>query len=390
LTLTRQATLALDRLRVLCAIPSTNQMYSGVGRAIRELSRRMTDRVEITFAVDDLNARNVSLLGSFALEHGMTVLVGNHRADDRGVDPANEALPGLVASGHWDVIELVGFANAATGSAVLENLGAAALVYTPHDQPLWTVPMSAAQADHVGAVHRRVLDRADLVLADSPHERAALQALTPGRSHVRYLPLGCDFAAFGPGPVDREDRLLFVGDLNEIRKRFDRVAAVFARLLARRPGLRLAVVGNRSDEWAANLPAEIRPSVDLLGYVSETELRWLYATSRGLVLLSEVEAFGLPILEAMARGTPVFLADLETTRSLFGPFASAHFCPADDLVATASLIDSVLGLGDESIHEAIAERDRLRETFDWTHLALAKATEIAAAWSRRAGWKWVA
>jgi glycosyltransferase involved in cell wall biosynthesis len=150
------------------------------------------------------------------------------------------------------------------------------------------------------------------------------------------------------------------------------------------------VVGNRSDEWAARLPAEIRPSVDLLGYVSENELRWLYATSRGLVLLSEVEAFGLPILEAMARGTPVFLADLETTRSLFGPFASAHFCPADDVVATASLIDSVLGLGDESIHEAIAERDHLRETFDWTHLARTKATEIAAAWSRRAGWKWVA
>ncbi|CAN5914106.1 hypothetical protein BH23PLA1_BH23PLA1_07700 [soil metagenome] len=379
-----------NRMRVLCAIPSTNQMYSGVGRALRELSARMVGRVDLEFAVDDLNPRNLGLLQAFAVEHGMRVHVGRHRLDPSSCDPVNEALPGVMAQRRWDAIELIGFANAATGDAVLEGVGNALLCYTPHDQPLWTVPMSAEQASRTAEVHRRVVQRADVVLADSPHERRQLQALAPGRNHCNFLPLGCDFDAFTPGPIDRPPRFLFVGDLNEIRKRFDRVLGVFSRLRETRPDLRLVVVGNRSEEAGAGLPGSLRSAVDLRGYIDESELRKTYSESLGLFLLSDVEAFGLPILEALASGTPVFLSDLETTRGLFGAFRGACFCPTDDPEGTFAVVERSLSRGREAIAETIADRPRLQAAFDWNQLAVRKWQALASAWTRKQGWAWSA
>lgn len=378
------------RMRVLCVVPSTNQMYSGVGRALKELAARMTDRVAYEFAVDDLNGRNLRLLQEFADAHGLPVHVGRHAHDPLAVDPANRDLPALLARGTWDAVELVGFANAATGRAVLEGLGGATLCYTPHDQPLWTVPMDEARRRNVAEVHGRVVARADLVLADSPHERSELQRLAPGRSHVVHLPLGCDFDRFAAGPADRPPQLLFVGDLNEIRKRFDRVAALFAGLHARRPDLRLVVVGNRSDELADRLPQAARDRVDLRGYVSEEELGRLYRSSRGLVLLSDVEAFGLPILEALASGTPVFLSRLPTTAGLFGDCPGAVFCPQDDAEGTLAVVDGALGDWRRVVAAAIADRPRLRDRFDWPGLADRKVEALKGAWYGRNCWSWPA
>lgn len=375
-------------MKVLCAIPSTNQMYSGVGRALKELSKRMAGRVEYTFAVDDLNERNVGLLGRFAAEHGMTVLVGSHRVDERGVDPVNEDLGRIVSRGRWDAVELIGFANAATGEAVLDQIGNTTLIYTPHDQPLWTVPMSPEQRERVAEIHRRVMRRADLVLADSPHERTALQAMEPARSHVRYLPLGCDFERFEAGPVDRPPRLLFVGDLNEIRKRFDRVEALLPAIFREWPEYGLVVVGNRSNELGDRLPGSIREKIELKGYISDEELRALYRTSRGLFLLSEVEAFGLPILEAMASGTPVFLSDLATTRSLFGSYSGARFCPRDDREGTLQVVRETLGDWAGWVRRTLADREALEAEFAWGPLAERKTDAIASSWFRRNRWSW--
>lgn len=380
----------MTRMRVLVAMPSTNQMYSGVGRALMELSRRMAGRVAYEFAVDDLNGRNLELLRSFADEHAMPVHVGEHECDPRFVEPRNRDLPGLLDRGDWDAIELVGFANAGTGRAVLSGIGDRVLSYTPHDQPLWTVPMSEDQQANTSQTHRDVIERADVVFADSPHERDELQRLAPGRSHVEFHPLGCSFDEFEAGTVERPLRLLFVGDLNEIRKRFDRVVAVLERLLERFPSLRLMVVGNKSDGMAGRIPRAVRSAIDLRGYVTEAELRGLYRACRGLLLFSEVEAFGLPILEAMACGTSVYLSDLPTTRSLFGAFRSAVFCDVDDLEGTVARIAVGIGGGTRPIAAAIAERAVLRERFEWDRLASRKADALAAAWWRRRRWAWSA
>ncbi|MEW4568464.1 glycosyltransferase family 4 protein [Tautonia sp. JC769] len=378
-----------DRLRVLIAIPTTNQMYSGIGRAIFELARRLHDRVEFAFAMDDRDPRSLRRVWEFAAPLDIPLLIGPHRFEPDCVEPVNECLPEVIRSSRWDAVELIGFANAATGRAVLEHLDdRTTLCYTPHDQPLWTVPMTPEQEANVAATHRRVIERADLVLADSPAECRALRRIAPGQVNAVAVPLGCDFEAFGPGPTDRPPQLLFVGDLAEIRKRFDRVIRVFEHVLARWPEYRLVVIGNRSEASADRIPPALRPFVELKGYVGEAELRAAYRSSRALLLLSDVEAFGLPILEALASGTPVLLGRLETTESLFADCPGAHFCPLDDHEGTLQVVDRLLSQPATSIARACSDRPRLRAVFDWDALAERKWELLRSAWARRHAWAW--
>jgi glycosyltransferase involved in cell wall biosynthesis len=117
--------------------------------------------------------------------------------------------------------------------------------------------------------------------------------------------------------------------------------------------------------------------------VDEDELRRIYAESSGLFLLSDFEAFGIPILEALAVGTPVFLTDLDVTRSIFNLYRGARFCPGDDVEMTAKIVETSLERGAEAIDETLADRPRLEATFDWDVLAEQKWRALRSAWFGR-------
>ena len=243
--------------------------------------------------------------------------------------------------------------------------------------------MSPEVSRNTDDIHHQIARRADAVLCVSPWEQSVVQAQTHGRNHCHYVGNGCNTEEYRPGPLKRKPQLLFVGDLAEPRKRFDRILAIWPRLLARWPELKLVVIGNGSEKALDRIPLELRPSCELRGYVSEPELRQAYAESAGVLLLSEFEAFGIPILEGLVSGTPVFLTDLEVTRSLFQGFQGAKFCPGDDPETTFAIIDQTLSRGEDAIREVLLDRERLRSAFDWDGLAIRKWQVMAAAWFTR-------
>src|SRR4051794_34482920 len=119
-------------MHVLCVLSSSNQMYSGIGRAVFELSSRLSGRMALEFAIDDLNLANVERVRSFAETRGMPLHVGRGSKRADALDNGNDSLPALLRPGRWDAIECVCWANAATNTAVLDHLGETALIYTPH------------------------------------------------------------------------------------------------------------------------------------------------------------------------------------------------------------------------------------------------------------------
>ena len=149
-----------------------------------------------------------------------------------------------------------------------------------------TVPRSARAADRIIAVSERT--RHDLVeLYDIPAER------------IRVIPHGVD-PAFSPGDGVAQGYLLFVGS---VQRRKDPRAAMEAALDL---GIPLVVVG---PEREPGLAAELRGlGADLRGYVEKDELAELYRGAVCLVVPSRYEGFGLPVLEALASGTPVVAA----------------------------------------------------------------------------------
>ena len=88
--------------------------------------------------------------------------------------------------------------------------------------------------------------------------------------------------------------------MGAIQERKNQRAALAA---ARDAGLELVVVGPVKDEGAA---AELREGgARLEGYVEVERLAQLYRGAACLVQSSRYEGFGLPVVEAMASGTPV-------------------------------------------------------------------------------------
>jgi glycosyltransferase involved in cell wall biosynthesis len=205
------------------------------------------------------------------------------------------------------------------------------------------VPRAARQARRVIAVSERT--KRDLV---------DLYSIAPER--IAVIPHGVD-PAFGPdrsvagqspptrmkgvgrnGPrlsCGEHDYLLYVG---AIQARKDPIAAAEA---AQSVGLPLVVAG---PEREPSLARELeRQGADLRGYVEKDELARLYRGAACLVLPSRYEGFGLPVLEAMACGTPVV----------------AHSDPALREVAGDVAVYAEPGGLADAIRKALAERDRL-------------------------------
>ena len=144
--------------------------------------------------------------------------------------------------------------------------------------------------------------------------------------------------------------LLFVGAI-EPRKQ-----PLLAADAARELGVKLVVAGPTKDAALADELA--RRGAELRGYVPKDELVRLYQRAACLVLPSRYEGFGLPILEAMACGTPVAAATDEAMREVAG----------DAAVFGADVV--------ESVRQALAERERLSRAglararvFSWAETA---------------------
>jgi glycosyltransferase involved in cell wall biosynthesis len=183
------------------------------------------------------------------------------------------------------------------------------------------VPRAARQARRVIAVSER-----------TKHDLVTLYAIPPER--IAVIPHGVD-SAFGPGANGGHDYLLYVG---AIQARKDPIAAAEA---ARTVGLPLVVAGpEREPALARELE---RHGADLRGYVERDELARLYRGAACLVLPSRYEGFGLPVLEAMACGTPVV----------------AHPDPALREVAGDAAVYAEPGGLVDAIRLALAERKRL-------------------------------
>jgi glycosyltransferase involved in cell wall biosynthesis len=183
------------------------------------------------------------------------------------------------------------------------------------------VPRAVRKAAKVIAVSQRT--KGDLIdLYHVPEERIAV------------IPHGVD-PAFVPGDATSGSYLLFVGAIQE---RKNPLAAAEA---ATAVGMPLVVVGPTRDEALAR--ELVRRGADLRGYVAKAELAGLYRGAACLVMPSRYEGFGLPVLEAMASGTPVVATPDAALREVAGD--AAVFVEPEDLA--------------EGVRRAIADRHRL-------------------------------
>jgi glycosyltransferase involved in cell wall biosynthesis len=197
------------------------------------------------------------------------------------------------------------------------------------------VRSSVKRARHVLAISERT--KRDLVeLYGTPPEKITVTSLAPD-------------PAFRPAQ-EHDSFLLFVSAIEPRKQPLDAIDAANA------VGRRLVVVGPKKD---AELVSELeRRGAEVRGYVPKDELVRLYQSAACLVFPSRYEGFGLPVVEAMACGTPVVAAPEPALQEVAG----------DAAVFTDDLADGV--------RRALAERERLSaagleraKAFSWRETA---------------------
>jgi glycosyltransferase involved in cell wall biosynthesis len=160
-------------------------------------------------------------------------------------------------------------------------------------------PWVVRRADRIIAVSRYTAD--DLV------RRAGVAA---SRIEVIYHGLDPAFTVRtdGPGPAPTgPPYMLAVGGVSP-RKNTRRLIEAFTRWRGRgahRTEYELRITGTSLDREFLLGTSELPEGVHLLGYVDKAELPHLYTGAAAFLYPSIYEGFGLPIIEAMACGTPV-------------------------------------------------------------------------------------
>ncbi len=225
------------------------------------------------------------------------------------------------------------------------------------------------------------LERADGVLTISEFTRRALLERFPlDERRVRTTHLGVD-ESFRREPepealervragLDLPRRfLLFVG-ASEPRKNLPGLVEALGLLRAGGLEIGLVVAGRPGDDEAGVREAVERrglaPHVRFAGYLPDPDVRALYRLAAALVLPSFSEGFGLPVVEAMASGTPVVCSAAGALPEIAGD-AALYFEPRDprDIAGRAAAV-----LDDAALRARLVERGLARSRgFDWDRTA---------------------
>ena len=143
------------------------------------------------------------------------------------------------------------------------------------------------------------------------------------------------------GHASRTTDLLHVSS-TIARKRIDVLLTIVAAVRKQRPDVRLVRVGGPFTADQRRLARElgIEEAIVVLPFLDRSTLAAVYRRCALVLLPSEREGFGLPVLEALACGTPIVASDIDALREVGG--TAVDYCAPEDIEAWTSTVVRVL------------------------------------------------
>jgi len=241
---------------------------------------------------------------------------------------------------------------------------------------------SAAQRIHLQLTTRWAVSRCRVLIAVSESTRKDLASLYGANpSRIRVIPHGGGEAPrVRPSSASKLGALGLTGDfvlqVGRVEARKNQLATLAA--VERVPGLTLAVAGPEVD---SALAVKLRASkaCRVLGRVDDPTLELLYKRAKAVVVPSLYEGFGLPVLEAMARGQVVVAARTSSLPEVGGD-AVLYVDDPGDAEAFASVLQRATADGEARASFARRAVKRARE-FTWERCAQETADVIREALS---------
>lgn len=237
---------------------------------------------------------------------------------------------------HIDVVHIILPMSAAlVATRAAQSLGIKIVAHS-HSQPenlFMGVPRALGRPllDHMWNTYLAwIYSKAESIIYPSEMARDLLSNLTSKNKHSTVISNGIDTEEFKPAPVgDFYERygtprdtinLLFVGRLFP-EKSVDTLIKAVPSIIAKHPKSHIMIVGDghlRQKLEALVGKLEVHKHVTFLGLVSDEDRLHAYNACDIFVLPSFAELEGMVVLEAMACGKPILIANSEMS-------ASRHF-----------------------------------------------------------------
>jgi glycosyltransferase involved in cell wall biosynthesis len=160
--------------------------------------------------------------------------------------------------------------------------------------------------------------------------------------------------------------ILFVGTMDP-RKNLVRLIKAFQEAKKTLSDLKLVIVGSKGELYTPELNKLISAGdIVLTGYVGEEDLAYLYNGADVFAFPSLYEGFGLPILEAMACGTPVITSQVYSMPEVAGD--AALLVDPENIEEIAAAIRRLIN--DHELRKGLIEKGLARaKQFTWAKTA---------------------
>jgi glycosyltransferase involved in cell wall biosynthesis len=336
--------------RLLLIAPTVAQYLGGTETVVMHLARRLAASAELTVLVGHSEGGPAPMALPFAHRVISVPFAGR---DSR----ANRWQARWLRQNRFRVESRTFFGSLRRQGIALDGHDAV-LTFYEHDALLFARRHPRVRALHLlpGVGHRRFFRSVrpdDVVFLG---QRGAERAQRKWGLTIPSLPLGVDEAFFGaprPAPVDR--RVVFVGRLDG-SKRVDWLADLFAGSDLAERGYSLELIGDGPLGDALAARHGHTPGLHLLGRRGADEVAATLREARLLLHPTELESFGLTILEAMAAGTPVVTHALPSIRAWAGdhPCYAAHLDRSAWLDAIAQFEDPATWVSTSTRNAAFA------------------------------------
>jgi len=216
--------------------------------------------------------------------------------------------------------------------------------------PFFPLPWHVRQRFRIAFSH--ALKRSSRVICISEFTKSQVLEYfggDPGRLGVIYPPLSSNLSGVtqnpvaGEAPIVEGDYLLYVGN-RHVHKNLKCLIEAFALLAAQFPELKLVIAGRRM-----RVRDEVDEAVETCGRrnkiaafteATDREIDNLYGFAKVFVFPTLIEGFGIPPLEAMARGVAAVCSDIPVLRESCG--GEAIYAKPDDAQDFARAITKAL------------------------------------------------
>lgn len=326
--------------KYLIVISSACQMNSGIGRIVFDWIDFAKEYFEISLLIDTYYIKNTIYTVEKCKQSKVPCYLSDAFVSCDACDTAPADIPKILQQEKWDFVECYSWANSVTNKFVLKNISKeTALLFSPSTQPLHTIGDKKFYSSILNTLENMLL-RSELVFTITKNEIS---------SHYKQFEVdytSSKFVNYGHGVHEKfcykiksiNKSVLSIFDMREHRKRADLHFYAIENISEKSIFFEIGGSARNADL----IPNAIKSKTKVLPFLPEEELIDKYQTAGVFLLISDYEAFGLPIAEALCCGCPVIINNQPELIDIYSDLPGVYFVNNTESRSVALVIHQVI------------------------------------------------